>query len=274
MPLDLTLHTAPEVPLEAEAINPDRLAGLGAAAAAALPVHHGNRLAALGDFFRLAGTCDGEVRLEGDLARVKLIGAGMTGGRIVIDGDVGVHLGTAMTGGEILVAGDAGDWVGAEMSGGRIIVKGDAGHLVGSAYRGSRVGMRGGEIIVHGRAGNEVGSAMRNGLIAIGGDCGDYAGVNMLAGTIIVLGRPGGRCGAGMKRGSIVAMRDVPVLPTFSYACTYAPSFLRLYLLHLRGLGLAVDDAQIDGRYRRWSGDSIELNRGELLILANRGGTP
>jgi formylmethanofuran dehydrogenase subunit C len=265
MPLDLTLHTAPEVPLEAEAINPDRLTGLGEAAVAALPVQFGNRPAALADFFRVAGSCDGEVRVHGELARVKLIGAGMSRGRIVIDGDVGLHLGAAMTGGEI---------VGAGMSGGRITVKGDAGRLVGSAYRGSRIGMRGGEIVVHGRAGNEVGNAMRNGLIAIGGDCGDFAGVNMLAGTIVVMGRPGNRYGAGMKRGTIVAMRETSPLPTFTYACTTSAGFLRLYLLHLRALGLPVDDAQIDGRYRRWSGDAIELNRGELLILADQGGTP
>jgi formylmethanofuran dehydrogenase subunit C len=88
------------------------------------------------------------------------------------------------------------------------------------------------------------------------------------------MGRPGDRYGAGMKRGTIVAMRETPPLPTFTHACTYGAGFLRLYLLHLRALGLPVDDAQIDGRYRRWSGDSIELNRGELLILTDQGGKP
>jgi hypothetical protein len=28
-----------------------------------------------------------------------------------------------------------------------------------------------------------------------------------------------------------------------------------------------VTDAQIDGRYARWSGDGLELRRGEILIL-------
>lgn len=263
----LSLHTAPDVPLEAEAIGPDRLAGLSPSRVAALPVQSGNRPARVGDFFRVSGRGDGEVRMEGDLSRVKLIGAGMAGGRMVIDGSVGVHLGMAMSGGEIVVEGDAGDWVGPEMSGGRIIVKGRAGHMVGSAYRGSQVGMRGGEIIVHGDAGNEAGNTLRGGLIAIGGDCGDFAGVNMLAGTIVVLGRLGARAGAGMRRGSIVAMGDAPMLPTFTYSCTYRPVFLRLYLLRLRRLGLPVGDAKIHGRYRRWSGDSVALNRGEVLIF-------
>jgi formylmethanofuran dehydrogenase subunit C len=127
--------------------------------------------------------------------------------------------------------------------------------------------MQGGEIIVHGSAGNEIGGAMRRGLIAIGGDSGDFTGVNMLAGTIIVLGQLGWRSGAGMKRGSIISMHEVQLLPTFTYACSYYPTFLPLYLHHLRSLGLPIDDRQINGSYRRWSGDSVELNRGEVLLL-------
>ncbi|MGF1612098.1 MAG: formylmethanofuran dehydrogenase subunit C [Kiloniellales bacterium] len=268
MALDLVLTTRLEVPLEAEAISPDRLAGLSDKQAARQPVLIGNRQAELGDFFKITGKGEGEVRVEGDLSRVKLIGAGMTSGRLHIAGNAGRHLGSGMRGGEIVVEGDADDWLGAEMSGGRILVKGKAAHGVGAGYRGSRIGMRGGEIVVHGSAGNEIGNALRNGLIAIGGDCGDYAGVNMLAGSIVVLGRLGIRCGAGMKRGSIVSLQEAEILPTFSYACTYRPGFLGLYLLHLRTRGLPIDDTAVQGRYKRWCGDSIELNRGEILLLA------
>lgn len=267
MALELILRAAPEVPLEADVISPDRLAGLSEAEIGKLSLLHGNEKTALGDFFGIAGRADDEVRVAGDLSRVKLLGAGMTRGRIVIEGKAGRHLGAAMTGGEIVVEGDADDWVGPEMTGGRVVVKGDAGHAVGSAYRGSRIGMRGGEIVVHGNAGNETGNALRGGLIAIGGDCGDFAGVNMLNGTIVVLGALGIRCGAGMKRGTIVAMHEPEILPTFTYSCTYSPGFLRLYLLRLRARGLPVEDAMIGGPYRRWSGDSVELNRGEILAL-------
>jgi formylmethanofuran dehydrogenase subunit C len=108
---------------------------------------------------------------------------------------------------------------------------------------------------------------MRRGLVAIGGDAGDFTGVNMLAGTVVVLGRIGQRTGTGMKRGTIVAMQPAEILPTFGLACTYRPVMLRLVLAHLRALGLAVTDEQIAGRYRRWSGDDVELNRGELLVF-------
>jgi formylmethanofuran dehydrogenase subunit C len=273
MTLHLTLHTQPDVPLEAEVITPDRLAGLSEAQIADLPVMHGNRTAGLGDFFHvtlspaLLRNGEAAIMLEGDLSRVKRIGEGMTHGRITIKGNAGMHLGAGMSGGEIVVEGDAGDWVGAEMKGGRIVVKGNAGHLVGSAYRGSRKGMLGGEIVVHGHAGVEVGNGMRRGLIAIGGDSGDFTGVNMLAGTIIVLGGMGWRCGAGMRRGSIISMRPSRILPTFNFDCIYRPSFLRLYLHHLRALGLPIDDEFIVGRYRRWSGDMVDLGRGEILLL-------
>ncbi|MGH8575104.1 MAG: formylmethanofuran dehydrogenase subunit C, partial [Gammaproteobacteria bacterium] len=75
------------------------------------------------------------------------------------------------------------------------------------------------------------------------------------------------RCGASMKRGSIVSMQPAPLLPTFGYACRYEPLYLRLYLLHLGRLGMSVGEAHIEGPYRRYSGDAIETNRGEILLL-------
>jgi formylmethanofuran dehydrogenase subunit C len=268
MSLTLTLRNQPEVPVEAEALSPERLAGMSTAQIAAFPVLYGNQQIPLGEFFRVEGQADGELRVVGDAARIKMIGAGLTRGRIVIEGNAGMHLGAAMTGGEIVVDGNAGDWIGAEMAGGRIVVKGNAGHLVAAAPRGGRVGMRGGEIIVHGSVGNELGGSMRRGLIAVGGTSGDFAGVNMLAGTIVVLGQLGWRAGAGMKRGSIVSGRPAELLPTFSYACTYRPVSLRLVFGHLRSRGFAIAPEQFLGRYRRWTGDGVEMNRGEVLLLA------
>ena len=265
--MKLTLRTPPDVPLEAEAISPAALAEHSASEVAKMPALHGNREVELGEFFAVEGSWDGTLRLEGDLSGVKLIGAGMSEGEIIVDGSVGSHLAAGMTGGEIKVKGDAGDWVGREMSGGRIVIEGSAGHLVGSATRGSHVGIRGGEIIIHGDARNEVGNGMRRGLIVVGGEVGDFAGVNMLAGSIVVLGKLGARPGAGMKRGTIVSMNEAELLPTFTYTCGYEPMFLRIYLLYLQALGLPIDESQVHGKYRRWSGDSVELNRGEILLL-------
>jgi formylmethanofuran dehydrogenase subunit C len=269
MSLRLSLVQTPTVPLEVTGLTPDALAGLDAARVESLAAHHGNEKVRLADFFRVEGRCDGELHIEGDLSRVKHVGATMRSGLLHVHGNVGAHLGAGMCGGRILVDGDAGVWVAPEMRGGTIYIRGAAGHLVGSAHRGSAVGMTGGEIFVAGRVRNELGHGMRGGLIAVGGDSGDFTGVNMLAGTIVVLGRPGIRSGAGMKRGTILSMNDAPILPTFSYSCTYRPVFSRMYLRHIQQSGLPITDEQIEGRYARWCGDAVELNRGEILIYRN-----
>ena len=268
MPLSLKQIAAPDVPVEADAITPARLAGLGVAEVEKLTLMHGSEPRAMGEFFHVSGEYDGVIEVQGErLDRVKFIGAEMAEGTIRIEGNVGEHLGAAMSGGEIQVNGHAADWVGPEISGGRIEIRGNAGHMTGSAYRGAAVGMTGGEIIVHGNVRNETGNAMRGGLIAVGGNNGDFAGVNMLAGNIFVFGELGIRTGAGMKRGSIVSMNDAPMLPTFSYSCSYRPPYLTLYLLHLaRVFGNARDYLQ--GSFKRYCGDSVELNRGEILLYA------
>lgn len=265
--MKLSLHTLPEVPLEAEVISPDQLQGKSEQEAAELPIFHGNNQHKLSDFFNINGTVeDGKVEVDGDLSKVKLLGAGMTFGQLKINGSVGAHLGAQMSGGEIWVSGDAGDWVGREMSGGRITIKGNAGHMVGSAVRGAPVGILGGEILIFGDAKNEVGNSMRRGLIAIGGNSGDFTGVSMKAGTIVVLGKLGLRPGAGMVRGSIISAESAVLLPTFSYNTTYEPSVIRNIFIYLRKQGFAIEDRHINGNYQRWSGDSLELNKGEILL--------
>jgi formylmethanofuran dehydrogenase subunit C len=266
MTLTLTLREQPAVALETDALCPDRLAGAGREEIEALPVWHGNERTRLGEFFAVSGAGD-DVRLEGDLRRVKFVGAGMSFGRITVAGDVGMHAGAGMQGGELHVEGDAGDWAGAGMRGGRLVVRGSAGRQLGGVYPGERAGMRGGEIVVHGDAGAQAGAGLRRGLIAVAGRVGDAAGLRMLAGTIVALGGLGARAGAGMRRGSIVTMAPAVPLATFVFSCVYRPPFLGLYLRRLRAFGMAVSDAQLEGRYARWCGDSLELRRGEILML-------
>jgi formylmethanofuran dehydrogenase subunit C len=269
--LTLTLREEPVVPLETEVLSPAHLASASRAEIEALPVWHGNERTRVGEFFAVSGAGEDDVRIEGDLRRVKLVGAGMTAGRLTVAGDVGMHAGAGMRGGELHVEGDAGDWAGAGMRGGRLVVRGSAGRQLGGVYPGERAGMRGGEIVVHGDAGAQAGAGLRRGLIAVAGRVGEAAGLRMLAGTIVALGGLGSRAGAGMRRGSIVTMAPATLLATFVFSCVYRPPFLGLYLRRLRALGLAVSDEQLDGRYARWSGDGLELRRGEILILEEAG---
>ncbi len=265
----LTLKERPHVPLEAEVLVPDVIAGRSHDEVRGLPVVLGKRKCRLDDFFDVEGPGGEELEIHGDLGRVKWIGRGMTRGRITVHGNAGMHLGAYMRGGTIEVTGDASDWVGAEMSGGLIRVRGNAGGQIGAAYRGSRSGMKDGTILIGGSAGTEVGMRMRRGLIVVGGPVRDFAGLQMKAGTIILVGGAELRTGAWMVRGTIISLKPIQVLPTFARACTYDPTFVHLYARHLKALGVSIPYDGKDGMYQRYTGDTSVPGKGEILVWQN-----
>ena len=268
--ISLRLKEELAVPLEAEAITSDGFQDKSLIEIANLPVIYGNQAAKLGDFFEIKPNGTDEVRVEGDLDRVKYIGSGMKQGNLVVEGNAGMHLGANMRGGKIVVHGNVGDWAGAEMRGGIIHIWGNAGHALGGAYRGSPRGMNKGVIMVNGNAGSEVGATMRRGLIVIGGNTGEFTGAFLIAGTIFVFGKLGERAGAGLKRGTIVTFQQPTLLPTYVYDCVYKPAFLRLVMQNLRSLGWPIQDEHVNGYYRRYSGDINALGKGEILVYDQR----
>ena len=262
----LTLKKSPDVPLEAECLTPDALAGKSPAEARALPVFHGKRRLRLDDFFDFTGDIGDDLELHGDLGRVKWIGKELTRGSIRIHGNVGMHLGAYMKGGTIDVHGNVGDWVGGEMTGGTIHIRGNAGGQVGSAYRGSLSGMNRGTILIEGSAGIEVGMRMKRGIIAVRGPVRDFAGLQMKGGTLVLMGGAEIRTGAWMTRGTIVCVTPVKLLPTFAECCTYDPPFVRLYARHLGPLGFTIPCDPAAGSYQRFMGDAAVPGKGELLV--------
>jgi len=264
--IKLTLKEQPTVPLEAEVLSPDVMASLRHDAIRALPVFLGKRQLRLDEFFDVEGDASDELQIRGPASKVKWIGRGMTRGRISIVGDVGMHLGAYMKGGAIDVSGNAADWVGAEMAGGLIRIRGNAGGQVGSAYRGSLSGMKQGTILIEGSAGIEIGMRMKRGIIAVAGPVRDFAGLQMKGGTIFLLGGAEIRTGAWMVRGTIVSLKKLQLLPTFSYACSYQPTFLRLYARHLQSLGFPIPNQIHDGLFQRFTGDTSVPGKGELLV--------
>ncbi len=270
MPLTLTLKHPTSIPIEVDSIRLEAVREQSVDQVKATPVQYGNKPAELAEFFDASGSAAEDEHLVwvGDCSKEKLIGAGLQSGKITVEGNAGMHLGAEMAGGEVVVSGNAGDWVGAEMKGGRILVHGNAGHCIGAVYRGGRKGMTGGEILIDGDAGNEIGHTLRRGLIAIGGKAGDGLGFNMIAGSILIFGPVGIRPGAGMRRGTIGLFGSdaPPMLPTFRFACTDRPEFLRIYILHLRRIGFAVPDECLTAVYRRYYGDFLELGKGEILV--------
>jgi formylmethanofuran dehydrogenase subunit C len=264
--ITLTLKEQPTVPLEAEALSPDVMAALANDAIRALPVYLGKRQCRVDDFFTVEGAASDELEIRGERGKVKWIGRGMTRGRITITGNAGMHLGAYMKGGTIEVSGNVSDWLGAEMSGGLIRLHGNAGGQVGAAYRGSLSGMTDGTILIGGSAGLEVGMRMKRGTIAVGGLVRDFAGLQMKGGTIVLRVGAELRTGAWMVRGTIVSLTPIRLLPTFSYASTYNPTFLRLYARHLGALGVTIPYEERDGAYQRYTGDASVPGKGEILV--------
>jgi formylmethanofuran dehydrogenase subunit C len=279
MTLVLRLRTQPPARVAADELIPERVEGLAASEVAALPLRCGRETLAVGDVFNVSGegvqrVARNAVAFAGDLQRVDGIGAGMSRGRLLVEGVCGDHVGARMSGGEIAVRGGVGDWAGAEMSGGLLRVWGDAGVRLGGAYPGVRAGMSGGEIILVGDAGEEAGAGMRRGLVVVSGRTGSGAGLRMLAGTVVALGGIGAEAGLGNRRGSLVSGTAVEPLPGYAFAARYRPPALRLQLRRARDLWVRVDDALVNGAWARWSGDRTELGRGEILIFDEEEGSP
>lgn len=262
--ITLTLKKQPSVPLEAEAVCPDRTVGLANDAIRALPVFLGKRQCRLDEFFDVDGADSDQLEVHGDAAKVKWLGRAMTRGRLTVRGNAGMHLGAHMKGGTIEVTGNASDWVGAEMSDGLIRIAGNAGGQIGAAYRGSLAGMKGGAILVGGSAGLEVGMRMKRGVIVIRGPVRDFAGLQMKGGTILLCSGAELRTGAWMFRGTIVSLKPVELAPTFSHASLYTPPFLRIYAKYLGGLGVQLPIE--GGCYRRYTGDNCVPGKGEVFV--------
>lgn len=240
MTINLSLRHAPDIPIEADIITPNNLAGLPLEKIRRLEVIQGNTRKELGVFFDIKGDStesveETEISIAGDLRRVKMIGKGMNGGHIIIKGDAGMHLGAEMIAGRIHVNGSVGAWAAAELKGGNIQIEGDAGDCLCAGYRGSTEGMTGGRVYVAGNAGREMASQMRKGFIAVKGDVGEMAAIRMQGGTIIVSGILGARVGAEASRGMILALgRMHSILPTYRLSGISEREFTGYYLRYLK----------------------------------------
>lgn len=212
----LNLKRIPEIFLDLELLTPEKTDGMSLSELRDLPLKQGNSEVSLSEFFEVEETEGDALIITGDLSRTRNLGWKMRKGKIIVEGNAGMHVGCQMKGGEIVIRGDADSWIGCEMRGGKIEISGKAGDYVGSAYRGSERGMMGGEIKIGGSAGNFVGEFMSGGVIEISLDAGVHAGSNMSGGEIRIGGTavlPGG----GMRKGTMRIERVLEMLPTFKF---------------------------------------------------------
>jgi len=206
----------PYLPIEAESICPETLSKR-----VDVTVFVGNEEKKLKDVFDIrvdgeaAGPAATEIILVGDCHQVKRVGEYMTDGKIIVDGDVGMHCGDFMNGGTIEILGNAGDWHGREMLDGKIICHGNAGNYCGSGYLGGRTGVRGGEIFVAGNVGDYCAECLFGGVIHVKGDAGIHAGSNMKGGKLLIEGDCLMPCGDMFAGEATVYGHVTDFLPTF-----------------------------------------------------------
>jgi formylmethanofuran dehydrogenase subunit C len=264
--LELTLPAGLTVDLRA--LSPRDVLALSTAEIEKLTAPVGGRETLLGEFCKV--TCEargnGELVLAGDTVCAVYAGYRLNGVRLVVNGDAGPFAGAEMCGGELEIFGNAADCCGAALHGGLLRVHGSAGNWCGAALPGQPRGMDGGTIIVDGNAGAEVGSAMRRGLVWVSGDAAEYAGARMLVGTIFVAGKAGAGAGLGIRRGSLAVGKLEHVLPGFRSAGRADDVWLRVYFQHLKKFGIAAPSTWLDGGMQRFTGDPLELDKGEIIV--------
>jgi formylmethanofuran dehydrogenase subunit C len=207
----------PNLPIEAECIVPKNFIG----PERTFYVWKGNKKLDIRDVFHIrreghANSVDKvEIIIRGDSSHIKRIGEYMDGGKITIEGDIGMHCGNFMSDGVIEIMGNADSWLGREMNGGTIICHGDAADYAGSGYRGEKHGMKGGKIEIMGDVGEFAGETLAGGEIIIHGNAGDMPGADMKDGVLVIRGDCSRACG-NMTGGICTVLGTVhDMLPTF-----------------------------------------------------------
>ena len=268
MKLCLTFLPTGGVPLDVRGLLPETLIGLTSRELAAVRLPQGRGSLALGEVCRIrtrAGEAP-QLIFEGATGRLAHAGAGMRTGCLVIEGDAGQAAGAGMLGGELEIRGSAGDCLGLGLAGGRIRLGGSAADWCGAAAPGQRAGMTGGAILVEGSVGQQAGAGMRRGVIFVRGNAAEYAGSQMLAGTLLVAGQAAAGAGMGMRRGSLVAGRLEQRLEGFTFAGQADVEWLQICYRMLEQCGLVLPKAWRRSRPWRFSGDHLELGKGELIV--------
>ncbi len=264
-----------ELPIEADVITPDQFAGLSLEEIKKLEVIQGNQRVQLHEFFEVTGEAgtiadETDIVISGDTEKIKMIGKGMRGGRITVNGDAGMYLGAEMLAGRIHVIGSVDAWAGAEMRGGNIQIEGDAGNYLCAGYRGSIDGMQGGRVYVRGNVGREMAAHMRRGLIVVKGSVGDYAATRMKGGTIIIIGDVHNRLGLESNAGMILLLGRIErLLPTYRFSGIAEREFIGYYLRYITSrrpdfLSMSIDWTE---KWIKFMGDFSE-GRPNLEIYA------
>ncbi|MDI9350294.1 MAG: formylmethanofuran dehydrogenase subunit C [Candidatus Symbiobacter sp.] len=269
-------------------ITPESLLGLSEAEISHLPIRVGKDFFPMGEIFSLAHHGNDRehpsilIRTNGK--KIDHIGAGMSGGKIDIDGDVGAYVGAGMRGGQMTVRGNADYGAAMAMSGGRIDIHGNAANRLAAAKPGALTGLAGGVVVVWGDALGDVGLGMKRGLVVVMGEVVGVACGGMIGGTLVVMGGLATPCGVAMRKGSILALGGFkpaglavvdatrpspsPDLPSFAACLSHDLGIFSLWQREFLALGLPKlsETMEKNQKFHRLMGDRGQNGLGEIFF--------
>jgi formylmethanofuran dehydrogenase subunit C len=264
--MTFSLRQRPDQRLDLSPLVPHLLAGKTAAQIERVELQTTRARVSVAEAFRLRMGDAGSIRIEDACDRLDCVGRGMTGGEVLVEGDVGVQAGRLMTAGRLVLHGNAGPWAASGLKGGTVEIRGTAGDFLGGPLAGEVAGMRGGAVVVHGRAGDRAGDRMRRGTIIVAGGVGAHAGSRMIAGTLIIGRKAGALPGFLMKRGTIVLGEGCSSMsPTFVDCGQHELLAMRLWAGFIDPLSKTAA-ALLRRPLRRLAGDMAVLGKGEIFI--------
>ncbi len=235
---------------------------------ARLPVGGGRQPIELGDVFHVSGDGGDRIVIDGSSGLVDGVGAGLDGGEMIVEGDVGQGAARGMRAGRLDIRGSSGHHLASGLRGGVVAVTGSAGDLLGAALPGERFGMAGGTVVVGGGIGARAGDRMRRGTIVVHGKVGAAAGARMMGGTIWTDGGFGDGPGPLLRRGTLIGAAAARLLATFGDCGAHDMVVLRILNRHLATTLGPLAPRPLPAKVRRLAGDLATIGKGEILLTA------
>lgn len=265
--LTFTLKKDLQHALNCSTLTPSNLSNRSATEIASTLLQYGKTQLRADEVFEINGDDAQNIHFKNASSKLDYLGANMSSGNIILEGDAGAYLGYGLTKGEIHCLGNTEAFAACNMAGGLLKIDGNTGDFLGGASAGLRKGMRGGTVLVKGNAGERVGDQMRRGLILIEGDVGNYCGSRMIAGTIGVMGNIGKYAGFNMQRGTLL-FKNVPKLHATIQDCgMHTLPFLSLLFKSFEKYDTKFSRFNTQ-RVQRYVGDVACNGNGEILVIS------
>lgn len=264
--LTFTLKQSPAEVLDLSGLIPSKLAGLSQAEISALPVS--NSGLKVGDVFDVTGGASDTLVINQCSNLCDNVAAGLDGGTVIVEGDVGNYAAAKMRGGKFEIRGNAADFVASGLKAGLVTISGTAGDFAGGLMPGDKFGMLGGIVVVEGHVGARAGERMRRGTIVTRASFGPAAGSRMCGGTLWTEVGFGNGPGPLLRRGTLIGPKADGILPSFSDCGRHDQNVLKILSKYMTETLGPLAPKPLPEQVQKIAGDFATIGKGELLLTA------